>query len=86
MVLGAITVFTLGSQLLGDYGWYGTSDWPVTQIMVDNITGATSMLMVLVLIYYSAEIVWRERSSGMGDIIDALPVPNLVFWGSKRPC
>ncbi|TCN90334.1 M1 family aminopeptidase [Shewanella fodinae] len=83
MVLGAITIFTLGSQLLGDYGWYGTSDWPVTQIMVDNITGATSMLMVLVLIYYSAEIVWRERSSGMGDIIDALPVPNLVFWGSK---
>lgn len=83
VILGLLTVFNLVGPMFGDFGWYGTSNWPLTQDMVDNIAGATGLLMVIVLIYYSAEIVWRERNSGMGDIVDSLPVPNLVFWTSK---
>lgn len=83
VVLGALTVFNLVGPMFDDFGWYGTSNWPLTQDMVDNIAGATGLLMVIVLIYYSAEIVWRERSSGMGDIVDSVPVSNLSFWASK---
>ena len=28
-------------------------------------------------------MVWRERNSGMGDIIDSMPVNNITFWLSK---
>ena len=83
VVLGALTVFNLVGPMFDDFGWYGTSNWPLTQDMVDNIAGATGLLMMIVLIYYSAEIVWRERTSGMGDIVDSLPVSNLSFWSSK---
>lgn len=83
VVLGVLTIFNLVGPMFDDFGWYGTSNWPLTQDMVDNIAGATGLLMVIVLIYYSAEIVWRERSSGMGDIVDSVPVSNLSFWGSK---
>ncbi|MFB2718386.1 ABC transporter permease/M1 family aminopeptidase [Shewanella xiamenensis] len=83
LVLGVLTVFNLVGPMFDDFGWYGTSNWPLTQDMVDNIAGATGLLMVIVLIYYSAEIVWRERTSGMGDIVDSAPVSNLCFWASK---
>ncbi|KKO44805.1 membrane protein [Arsukibacterium ikkense] len=82
-ILGLLTVVNLVGPMFADFGWYGTSNWPVTQAMVSDIVGAMSLIMVVVTVYYCAEVVWRERSSGMGDIIDSLPVPNLVFWLAK---
>ncbi|MBE8168833.1 MAG: ABC transporter permease subunit [Shewanella sp.] len=83
VVLGVLTVFNLVGPMFDDFGWYGTSNWPLTQSMVGDIVSATGLLMIIVLVYYSAEIVWRERSSGMGDIVDSLPVSNISFWASK---
>ncbi len=64
-------------------GLYGTPDWPLTQQMVDIITESYGLMLIIVITYYSGEIVWRERGSGMGDIVDATPAFNLVFWVSK---
>ncbi len=83
IILGLITVAQLIGPLFGDFGWYGTSNWPLTQTMVDHIIDSVSLLMIVVIVYYSAEVVWRERNSGMGDIIDTMPVPNLTFWTAK---
>lgn len=83
LILGLITIVNLVGPMFDDFGWYGTSNWPLTQSMVLDIQGAMGIIMVVVAVYYCAEVVWRERSSGMGDIIDSLPVPNLTFWLSK---
>lgn len=83
LILGALTVFLLVAPLVDPTGMFGTPNWPLTQMMVEHIAGSTGMLMLIVLAYYSAEIVWRERSSGMGDIIDSMPVKNITFWLSK---
>lgn len=83
VILSLITVALLVLPLLSDSGWYGTSNWPLTQIMVARILGSFGLLMIIVQVYYSAEVVWRERNSGMGDIIDTMPVPNITFWSSK---
>ncbi|QSX38436.1 ABC transporter permease/M1 family aminopeptidase [Shewanella sedimentimangrovi] len=83
-ILGVLSIINLlGPMIVGDLKWYGTSNWPLTQDMVDLIVQSTGLLMVIVLIYYCGEIVWRERNSGMGDIVDSLPVSNLVFLASK---
>jgi ABC-type transport system involved in multi-copper enzyme maturation permease subunit len=83
IILGLITVAQLIGPLFADIGWYGTSSWPLTQSMVGHILGSIGLLMIIVIVYYSAEVVWRERNSGMGDIIDTMPVPNLTFWTAK---
>ncbi|GHG72536.1 membrane protein [Alishewanella longhuensis] len=83
LILGLITIVNLVGPMFDDFGWYGTSSWPLTQSMVFDIQGAMSIIMIVVAVYYCAEVVWRERSSGMGDIIDSLPVPNLTFWLTK---
>lgn len=83
IILAVLCIFLLISALLSDNGWYGTSSWSLTHLMISAINNASSLLIIIVLIYYSAEIVWRDRNSGMGDIIDSMPVPNITFWLSK---
>ena len=83
LVLSVLTIFMLVAPLVDPTGMYGTPNWPLTQNMVSLIAGSTGLLMMIVLAYYSAEIVWRERNSGMGDIVDSMPVNNITFWLSK---
>ncbi len=83
LVLGVLTIFMLVAPLLDPQGMFGTPDWPLTQTMVQLITNSSGLLMLVILAYYSAEVVWRERNSGMGDIIDSMPVNNITFWLSK---
>lgn len=83
LVLSVLTVFLLVAPLVDPSDVFGAPNWPVTQAMVELITGATSLLMIIIIAYYSAEIVWRERNSGMGDMIDAMPVNNITYWLSK---
>lgn len=83
LVLGAMTMFALVAPLIDPRAMFGTPNWPITQNMVSLIFSSTSLLMLIVLAYYSAEIVWRERNSGMGDIVDSMPVNNVTFWLSK---
>lgn len=82
-VLLLIALFDLSAPLFDPQGRYDVANLPLTQIMVQLITESTSLLLTLVTVYYCAEVVWRERSTGMGDIIDATPAHNLVFWASK---
>lgn len=83
IILGLLTVFLLVAPLIDPRGMFGTPNWPMTQAMVTLITESSGLLMIIVVAYYSAEIVWRERNSGMGDIIDSMPVNSITFWLSK---
>lgn len=83
LVLGAFTIFALVAPLIDPRAMFGTPNWPITQSMVQLIFDSTGLLMLIILAYYSAEIVWRERNSGMGDIVDSMPVNNITFWLSK---
>ena len=82
-VLMLFCAFNLIAQFVDPRGFYGASNWPLTQTMVQLIEGAFGLVNIIVITYYSAEVVWRERSVGMGDIIDSMPVANVSYWLSK---
>ena len=62
---------------------YDVPNWPLTQVMVELIKNNFSILSLVIITYYSGESVWRERSAGIGGIIDSMPVSNVTFWLSK---
>ncbi|MFT4940896.1 MAG: ABC-2 type transport system permease protein [Paraglaciecola sp.] len=64
-------------------GMFGTANWPLTQTMVELVQNGFDLMIIIVITYYTAEVVWRERSVGMGDIVDSMPVHNITFWLSK---
>ena len=62
---------------------YGTATYPVTRAILE-LTGGTFELFILILLtFYSGELVWRERDAHVAQITDALPVPTWLPFLSK---
>ena len=57
---------------------YGTPTWPVTSQMLGALQGSYSWLLVLIVLFYAGELVWKERTARIAGITDATPVPNWV--------
>jgi hypothetical protein len=79
-ILLGFTLLMLVSILIEPAGLFGNTYWPTTQTMVEYIRNALSLLSLIVITYYSGEIVWAERTVNFGDIYDSYPTSNLVIW------
>lgn len=55
---------------------YGTSAYPVTRAMVRAMGDSFSFLLVIIVIFYSGELVFKERQAKIADVTDAMPMPN----------
>ncbi|MEA5125259.1 ABC transporter permease/M1 family aminopeptidase [Xanthomonas floridensis] len=57
---------------------YGTAILPVTSVMLEALQNSYSFLLIIVVLFYAGELVWKERSNRIDGITDAMPVPNWV--------
>lgn len=79
-VIGSINLYlTLGLAGL----FYGVPIWPRTFAIVETVTASSTLITLLMAIYFSGEVVWRERERRFGEIIDATPLPNWILLVSK---
>ena len=62
---------------------YGTPTYPVTRQVLTVVAGSFATFILVVLILYAGELVWRERDAGMAQIHDALPTPRWAVLASK---
>ncbi|MBL4659126.1 MAG: hypothetical protein JKY19_02125 [Alcanivoracaceae bacterium] len=83
MLLMGFSFFLLFFSLTGRETLYQVDTYPLTRILLGAIQGSLTAALMAVLSFYSADIIWRERSCQFNDIIDALPTPNWVFVVSK---
>jgi len=54
----------------------GTPVYPVTHVMLETISGSFNFMLVLILAFYSGELIFKERQVKMADVCDAMPVPD----------
>ncbi|MEM1379601.1 MAG: M1 family aminopeptidase [Pseudomonadota bacterium] len=82
IVLVLSVMNTLGSLLnLGNL--YGTESYPITTLMIRAIEGAFAFVPLVIAVYYTAELIWRERGFKFNEITDAAPTPSWVFVLAK---
>lgn len=62
---------------------YGTPTWPVTHDVLTAINNSFGLSLMIVIIFYAGELVWRERTSGSAEVSDAFPAPDWVSMASK---
>ncbi|HEX3579943.1 MAG TPA: M1 family aminopeptidase [Thermoanaerobaculia bacterium] len=72
-------------QIVADVagGEYGAAFYPTTSLILGTLRQPLGLVATVIIIYYSAELIWRERSVGMAEIINATPASNRVFVLSK---
>jgi hypothetical protein len=59
---------------------YGTTLYPTTGILLAIARPMLSQLGTVVLVYFSAELMWRERAAHLSEILDATPTGSVVFY------
>jgi hypothetical protein len=84
LIILTFSAFSLFGALI-DRGsnFYGSNIYPLTRVMVEAIGGNLDLIIILVVVVFSADIIWRERNSKFNEIIDALPVESWIFVVSK---
>ncbi|MEM1356633.1 MAG: M1 family aminopeptidase [Bacteroidota bacterium] len=64
-------------------GDYREGLYPTTNLLIEQLLTPLPFFALILVIFYAGELVWRERELKLNSITDALPVSNLVFFGSK---
>ena len=81
---GFVVLLALGLILSISNIWfggeiYGTAVHPITRLMIQELGSAFVIFPIIIAIYYSGELVWRERDRRTHEIVEATPVPDWAF-------
>jgi ABC-2 type transport system permease protein len=80
LLAGALFAFVLLSQ---QDKIFGTAIYPVTYSVLAMVSGSFTLFTIILITFYSGELVWRERDVSLAQITDALPTPNWFRFSSK---
>lgn len=62
---------------------YGVNNMPVSYIIAGELVELTGLFFLAVVIFYTGELVWKERDSRIDPLFDTLPASNLIGLGGK---
>ncbi len=62
---------------------YGAPILLVTRVVITTLIGAFGLISMIVAIYYSGELVWRDRERRVHEIVDASSTPDWTFLVPK---
>jgi ABC-2 type transport system permease protein len=74
----AVLLAGLTLWLATDISDYGGRIFPVTRVMITPLA-VFDLFALIIAIYYSGELVWREKEQRTQEIIDATPVADWMF-------
>ena len=80
---GILFIFAIYSQI-GQIP--GAKTLPVTYAVLELMRNSFTLFMLILIIYYSGELIWRERDLKFFMISDALPSPRGLSLLSKIFC
>ncbi|RRA99910.1 ABC transporter permease/M1 family aminopeptidase [Larkinella rosea] len=82
-IMLVLWVFLMGMEVKDNvrYGWFGMVTYPDTGIIVEYLRSIRPAM--LLIIFWSAELVWRERSAQRQTLIGSASVHPVVFVGAK---
>ncbi|MGI4873680.1 MAG: M1 family aminopeptidase [Janthinobacterium lividum] len=77
---GVIFLLSTASQIGKSFD---ATTYPVTGEVVTVMSSTFFLFLLILITFYSGELVWREREAGVAQIADAVPVPSWVPFMSK---
>jgi len=83
IIIVLLGFFTTVLNITGDTAMYGVSTYPVTVKIIQNVAENFSLFFIIIITFYTGELVWRERSNKINQIADALPIKNYTLMFSK---
>jgi len=73
LLFGVLNMVGSSSQL---HQMFGTDVYPRTYLMIELLKGSYNFLLLIIVIFYAGELIFKERQAGIADVSDAMPMPN----------
>nr|WP_314442481.1 M1 family aminopeptidase [uncultured Sphingomonas sp.] len=83
LVLALLAVAFTAFNLWQGGSAYGTSDYPTVSRVVQSVAGMSSIMLLMIAVFFGGELVWRERDRKFNELIDSTPVPSWVMTVPK---
>ena len=82
-IAGMGLIFTLiGATIFIGGGVYDVDSYPTTYRLLEALSDF-NLFFLIIIVFYSGELIWKERDVKMNLIYDALPYPNFVATVGK---
>ncbi len=62
---------------------YGTTVYPVTRSLIQVLSGSVTLSLMIIIVFYGADLIWRDRETRYQDILGASPAPSWTFVLAK---
>jgi ABC-2 type transport system permease protein len=62
---------------------YGTTVYPVTRSLIQMMSGSVTLSLMIIVVFYGADLIWRDRETRYQDILGASPAPSWTFVLAK---
>ena len=82
-IILALEIANLISEFQGNAGLLGTPPYPLTSQMLPILRSGMLGIIPLIGLWYPAELIHRERASGVSEIVNASPFPDWLMILSK---
>ncbi|MBT8326543.1 MAG: hypothetical protein KJP21_02390, partial [Bacteroidia bacterium] len=82
-ILFLFSAIILLTNLLGGAESYGLKSYPVTYKILDTIGFATGIFVIIILVFFSGDLIWRDRESKINEVIDATPHVSFISLAAK---
>ena len=83
IILLIFSVILLISNLWGGFEYFGLQSYPVTYEMMDQVNGISALFVLITLVFFSGELVWRDRDNHISEVIDGTPHQSLFSLLAK---
>ena len=74
MLLFGVVTMLVSAAMSGRM--FGTALYPRTHLMVEQINGSFTFMLLIILTFYAGELIFKERQVKIADVTDAMPMPN----------
>jgi len=72
-ILSLFGIILLFVSLIEGYEYFGLQSYPVTYKVIGDIAGATGLFLIIIVVFFSGELVWRDRMFHIEEVMNATP-------------
>jgi len=82
-ILFLFSAIILISSLWGGAEYFGLQSYRLTYKVIDVIRLSTEIFIIIILVFFSGNLIWRDRESKINEVIDASPHTSLISLSAK---
>ena len=82
-ILFLFCIIILVADLSGGFEYFGLQSYPLTYKLIDSIKDNTNIFTIIILIFFSGELIWRDRDSKINEVVDATTHTSFISMAAK---